>query len=410
MPNERPILTVTQLNEYVKGIIDSDKVLAGLSVKGEISNFTAHKTGHLYFTIKDESSLIRAVMFRSAAAKLRFAPENGLKIIATGRVSAFVRDGSYQVYVDSLQPDGVGELTVAYEQLKKKLQAEGLFDPAKKKKIPRYPSRVGVITSPTGAAVRDIVNVLSRRFPYAKMVLYPSLVQGAEAAPQLIAGLRYFNETRSADVIIIGRGGGSIEDLWAFNSEELAREVYASEIPVISAVGHEIDFTICDFVADLRAPTPSAAAEMAVPETRELIRKINNVVGHMQVLLDRGVKLRRQNLAALADRPVFNQPMLLLDGPRMTLISDTQRIVRAMEKLTEEKKRSFAANAAKLEALSPMAVLLRGYSAAFTEKGKLIRSVEDANVGDKLALSVSDGTIYTEVIGKETKNHGNLSE
>ncbi len=409
MPAERPILTVTQLNEYVKGIIDSDHVLNGLSVKGEISNFTAHKTGHLYFTIKDESSLIRAVMFRSAAAKLRFAPENGLKIIASGRVSAFVRDGSYQVYVDSLQPDGVGELTVAYEQLKKKLQAEGLFDPAKKKKIPRYPARVGVITSPTGAAVRDIVNVLSRRFPYAKMVLYPTLVQGAEAAPQLISGLRYFNETRSADVIIIGRGGGSIEDLWAFNSEELAREVYASEIPVISAVGHEIDFTICDFVADLRAPTPSAAAELAVPETRELIRKINNVVGHMQVLLDRGVKLRRQNLMALADRPVFNQPMMLLDGPRMMLISDTQRIVRAMEKLTEEKKRAFAANAAKLEALSPMAVLLRGYSAAFTEKGKLIHSVEEANIGDKIALSVSDGTIYTEVIGKETKNHGNLS-
>ena len=363
----------------------------------------------MYFTIKDESSLIRAVMFRSAAAKLRFAPENGLKIIASGRVSAFVRDGSYQVYVDSLQPDGVGELTIAYEQLKKKLQAEGLFDPAKKKKIPRYPSRVGVITSPTGAAVRDIVNVLSRRFPYAKMVLYPTLVQGAEAAPQLISGLRYFNDTRSADVIIIGRGGGSIEDLWAFNSEELAREVYASEIPVISAVGHEIDFTICDFVADLRAPTPSAAAELAVPETRELIRKINNVVGHMQVLLDRGVKLRRQNLESLADRPVFNQPMLLLDGPRMELITSTQRIVRAMEKITEEKKRSFAANAAKLEALSPMAVLLRGYSAAFTEKGKLIHSVEDAAVGDKIALSVSDGTIYTEVIGKETKDHGNLS-
>ena len=409
MATERPILTVTQLNEYVKGIIDSDHVLSGLSVKGEISNFTAHKTGHLYFTIKDESSLIRAVMFRSAAAKLRFAPENGLKIIASGRVSAFVRDGSYQVYVDSLQPDGVGELTIAYEQLKKKLQAEGLFDPAKKKKIPRYPARVGVITSPTGAAVRDIVNVLSRRFPYAKMLLYPTLVQGAEAAPQLISGLRYFNETRSADVIIIGRGGGSAEDLWAFNDETLARAIAACSIPVISAVGHESDFTICDFVADLRAPTPSAAAELAVPETRELIRKIQNVVGHMQVLLDRGVKLRRQNLTALADRPVFNQPMLLLDGPRMALITDTQRIVRAMERLTEEKKRIFAANAAKLEALSPMAVLLRGYSAAFTQGGKLISSVEDAAVGDKIALSVSDGTIYTEVIGKETKNHGNLS-
>ncbi len=410
MENQRPILTVTQLNEYVKGIIDRDQVLAGLSVKGEISNFTAHKTGHLYFTIKDESSLIRAVMFRSAASKLRFAPENGLKIIASGRVSAFVRDGSYQVYVDALQPDGVGELTVAYEQLKKKLQAEGLFDPAHKQKIPRYPARVGVITSPTGAAVRDIVNVLSRRFPYAKMVLYPTLVQGEEAAPQLIAGLRYFNQTKSADVVIIGRGGGSIEDLWAFNSEALAREVYASQIPVISAVGHEIDFTICDFVADLRAPTPSAAAELAVPETRELIRKIHNVVGHMQVLLDRGLKLRRQNLQALSDRPIFNQPMRLLDGPRMALLTDTQRLTRAMEKQIEENKRRFAADAAKLEALSPMAVLLRGYSAAFNEKGRLIRSVEDAEVGDKLALSVSDGTVYTQVIGKERKDHGNLPQ
>lgn len=407
MAGERPILTVTQLNEYVKGIIDSDKVLAGLSVKGEISNFTAHKTGHLYFTIKDENSLIRAVMFRSAASKLRFAPENGLKIIATGRVSAFVRDGSYQVYVESLQPDGVGELTIAYEQLKKKLQAEGLFDPAKKKRIPRYPTRVGVITSPTGAAVRDIVNVLTRRFPYAKMVLYPSLVQGEDAAPQLIAGLRYFNETHSADVIIIGRGGGSIEDLWAFNSEELARAVAASQIPVISAVGHEIDFTICDFAADLRAPTPSAAAELAVPETRELVRKIQNVVGHMQVLLDRGIKLRRQNLTALSDRPVFTQPLRLLDGPRMTLINDTQRITRSMERLTEEKKRRFAADAAKLEALSPMAVLLRGYSAAFKEAGGLVQSVEDVDTGDRIALSVSDGTIYTEVLGKEIKQHGN---
>ncbi len=410
MPNERPVLTVTQLNEYVKGIIDQDRVLNGLTVKGEISNFTAHKSGHLYFSLKDEGSRIQAVMFRSAAAKLRFAPENGLKIIATGRVSAFVRDGSYQVYVDSLQPDGVGELTVAYEQLKKKLQAEGLFDPARKRKIPRYPARVGVITSPTGAAVRDIVNVLSRRFPYAKMVLYPTLVQGEEAAPQLIGGLRYFNQTRSADVIIIGRGGGSIEDLWAFNSEALAREIYASEIPVISAVGHEIDFTICDFVADLRAPTPSAAAELAVPETRELIRKINNVVGHMQVLLDRGLKIRRQNLQMLSDRPVFNQPMILLDSPRMALLTDTQRLTRAMEKTAEANKRRFAASAAKLEALSPMAVLLRGYSAAFADSGRLVRSVEDVEVGQQIALSVSDGTVYTQVTGKERKDHGNLSQ
>ena len=267
MVTDKIILTVTQLNEYIKSKIDSDKTLQNIWIKGEISNFVHHKTGHLYFTVKDENSLVRSLMFASSAAKLPFKPENGMKVILHGRVASYIRDGIYNFYADSMEPDGIGALYIAYEQLKKRLEAEGLFRTENKKPLPKIPSRVGVITSPTGAAVRDIIHVISRRFPFAKIIVYPALVQGEGAPPQLIAGLRYFNESHSADVIILGRGGGSIEDLWAFNNEQLAREVAASRIPVISAVGHETDFTICDFVADRRAPTPSAAAEIAVPET-----------------------------------------------------------------------------------------------------------------------------------------------
>lgn len=407
MAQDLPILTVSQLNEYVKNLIDGDRVLGGLYIKGEISNFTAHKTGHLYFSIKDEGALLRAVMFRSAAAKLKFAPENGLKIIARGRISAFVRDGTYQLYVEAIQPDGVGALTVAYEQLKRKLAAEGLFDESRKKPLPKIPTRIGVITSPTGAAVRDIINILSRRFPYAKMVLYPALVQGEGAAEQLVAGVEYFNRTASADVLIIGRGGGSMEDLWAFNDERLARTVAASQIPVISAVGHEIDFTICDFVADRRAPTPSAAAEIAVPETGELMRKVNNIVGRMEVLLDRGIKLRRQTLEHLSDSRVFRNPTCLLDERRMTLLSNSERMQHAMQITVQQKQNRFASTASKLDALNPMSVLLRGYSAVFGEGQKLIKSVKDADIGDTLTLRTADGAIYTKVTGKEANNEHN---
>ena len=264
-------VSVTQLNEFVKALIDGSDCLSNLYVKGEISNFKNHYgTGHYYFTLKDDGGLIRAVMFRSSAAKLKFMPENGMKVVVHGRVSAFVRDGQYQLYADSMEPDGVGALYIAYEQLKKRLESEGLFAPERKRPLPKIPTRVGIITSATGAAVRDMIHVAGRRFPFAKLILYPSLVQGPGASAQLIEGVKYFNRTASVDVIIIGRGGGSIEDLWAFNDEQLARTVAASQIPVISAVGHETDFTICDFVADRRAPTPSAAAEIALPETAEL--------------------------------------------------------------------------------------------------------------------------------------------
>ncbi len=401
MAQDLPVLTVSQLNEYIKSLLDDDRVLGGLYIKGEISNFTAHKTGHLYFSIKDEGALLKAVMFRSAASKLKFAPENGLKIIAKGRISAFVRDGTYQLYVDSIQPDGVGALTVAYEQLKRKLAAEGLFDESRKKPLPKIPTRIGVITSPTGAAVRDIINILTRRFPYAKMILYPALVQGEGAAEQLIAGVEYFNRTASADVLIIGRGGGSMEDLWAFNDERLARTVAASRIPIISAVGHEIDFTICDFVADRRAPTPSAAAELAVPETGELMRKVSNIVGRMEVLLDKGIKLRRQSLSHLAESRVFRNPACLLDERRMLLLSDSERLQHAIRLTAQRKENQFASLASKLDALNPMSVLLRGYSAVFGEGQKLVKSVTDTEIGDRLTLRTADGAVYTKVTGKE---------
>ena len=391
-------LTVTQLNEYIKAKIDADGFLSRVIVKGEISNFTNHyKTGHFYFTVKDEGSLIKAVMFRSAASKLNFVPENGMKVLVRGRVSAFVRDGQYQLYCDGMEPDGIGALYFAFEQLKKKLAAEGLFDEARKKPLPKIPTRIGVITSPTGAAIRDIINILGRRFPYAKVILYPALVQGAEAAPSLIAGMQYFNAQRNVDVIIIGRGGGSIEDLWAFNSEELARTVAASVIPTISAVGHETDFTICDFVADRRAPTPSAAAELAVPETHELMRKIDNIIGRMSLLISKRIENGRQILNFYSTQGVFAHPERMFEERKMQLLMLGQRLDGAVgAKLTKERYR-LSERTAKLEALSPLGILSRGYSVASDKSGKVIASVNDTKAGEHFSLRVKDGTVQATV-------------
>lgn len=399
-------LTVTQLNEYIKALIDSDKTISNIYVKGEISNFTHHKTGHLYFTLKDENSNLKAVMFAREASRLAFEPENGLKVTAHGRISAFVRDGSYQIYVGSMEPDGVGALTLAFEQLKKKLAAEGLFDRSKKKPIPKIPSRVGVITSPTGAAVRDIINIAGRRFPHAELVIYPSLVQGSDAPAQLISGIEYFNRTSSVDLIIIGRGGGSIEDLWAFNDEGLARAIYASRLPVISAVGHEIDFTISDFVADLRAPTPSAAAELALPDTAELVRKVNNITTHMQTLLSKQISLKRQRLDALSGAKVITDPLSMLDQKKMALVSDTQRLYSSARYISTKSRAALSENTAKLEALSPLSVFSRGYAAVLTDKGTLVKKIDDVELGDKLAIRTGDGKIYGEVTGKESLTNG----
>lgn len=383
-------------------IIDNDELLVSVCVRGEISNFTNHyKTGHFYMTLKDEASLIKAVMFRGNASKLKFLPENGMKVIVTGRVSAYIRDGQYQIYIDSMEPDGIGALYIAYEQLKKKLAAEGLFDREKKKPLPKIPTRIGIITSPTGAAIRDIINILGRRFPLCRPILYPSLVQGDGASAQIIAGIDYFNEKKNVDVLIVGRGGGSLEDLWAFNDEALCRRVAASDIPIISAVGHETDFTLCDFAASVRAPTPSAAAELAVPESSELKRKINNVNARMELLCEQRIKILKEKLTALSNSRVLTNPMNFIDDRKMALGMTEDKLITRMNTLIERKKSSLVSHAAKLDALNPLSVVARGYSAVFNDEGKLIKSISQTKKGDMVSFMVTDGKISAEVVCAE---------
>lgn len=392
MINENIALSVTELNEYIKKVLDGDKILSSVTVKGEISNFKCHSTGHLYFSLKDEGGVLRSVMFRASASKLPFVPENGMKVTAHGRISSFVRDGQYQLYADSMEPDGVGALYIAYEQLKKRLATEGLFASERKKPLPKIPSRIGIVTSPTGAAIRDMINVTGRRFPYAEIILYPSLVQGPDAPAELISGIEYFNKNSAADVIIIGRGGGSIEDLWAFNDERLARIIAASTIPIISAVGHETDFTICDFVADRRAPTPSAAAELAVPDTRELKNKFINVIKHEAASVDRIVSRRRERLSYLAASRVLTMPQAMIDDRRMMTVMLTERLTSAEQGELSRAKLRLGVTVGKLDALDPLAVISRGYSAVYSDDGKLVGSVSKLNVGERIELKMSDGT------------------
>ncbi len=402
---ERKILTVTQINEYVKLLLDRDPILGAIYVKGEISNFVDHRTGHYYFTLKDEGGALRSVMFKSSNAKLKFLPENGMKVIVHGRISGFVRGGDYQLYADDMEPDGIGSLYIQYEQLKKKLEAEGLFAASRKKPLPKIPGRVGIITSPTGAAIRDMINVTGRRFPFAELVLYPSLVQGDGAPAQLIAGIEYMNRNSAADVIIIGRGGGSIEDLWAFNDEALARTVAASKIPIISAVGHETDFTICDFVADKRAPTPSAAAELAVPETEELKRKFANVIGRMELSLTKQNEALRRRLDAAAKSRALTHPEHFIDDKRMQLLAASERLDFVFSRTFERKQQTFARITAKLESLNPMAVISRGYSAVFKADGTLVKSIKQLKKGDLFSLRTSDGDITGEVVSTQERSN-----
>ncbi|MBQ3865700.1 MAG: exodeoxyribonuclease VII large subunit [Clostridia bacterium] len=390
-------ITVTQLNEYVKNKIDGDPLLANVVVKGEISNFTNHRTGHFYLSLKDEGSVIRAVMFQGYNKKLNFLPENGMKVIATGRVSAYVKSGEYQLYITDLAPDGVGALYLAFEQLKKRLEAEGLFRQDRKRPLPKYPAEVGVITSPTGAAVRDMINVSGRRFPLAKLLLYPSLVQGDGAPAQLIAGLKYFNEVRPVDVIIIGRGGGSLEELWAFNDEGLARAIAASRIPVISAVGHETDFSISDFAADLRAPTPSAAAEVALPETGDVKRRLHNVIDHMSLTAENRIHALRARVEALAKTRQLSSMDNLIDDRRMALANLDRDMLYALERRLEDRKAALARSAAALNALSPLAVMGRGYSALFDPAGKAVNSAKALHPGDRVSVRLTDGQALAEI-------------
>ncbi len=384
-------ISVSQLNEHIKSLLEGTPTLRQVYLRGEISNFTNHRSGHLYFSLKDEGGLIRAVMFRGSASRLAFLPENGMKVLARGSVSLFVRDGSYQLYVNEMEPDGIGALYLAFEKLKKKLAAEGLFDESRKKKLPRIPSRIGVITSPTGAAVRDIINILGRRFPHAEVVLYPALVQGSEAPATLIAGLRYFNEKKDVDVILLGRGGGSIEDLWAFNDEALARTVAASSLPVISAVGHETDFTICDFVADRRAPTPSAAAELAVPDTLELMGKFQNINKHTRLLLAGQIERGRGAVLNLARHRALTDPASLLNERRMLVEHLGDKATRSLENRLLQLRARFAKEAGKLDALSPLAILKRGYTVTTKKGGGVLRQMADIACGESVTLRFSDG-------------------
>lgn len=394
---EKTVLTVSQLNGYVKMLIDGNRFFSNLYIRGEISNFTNHyRTGHFYLTLKDEKSLVKAVMFQSSASRLKFMPENGMKVIVHGRLAVFERDGQYQLYLDDMQPDGLGALHVAFEQLKQKLQAEGLFDPAHKLPLPKRPMRVGVITSPTGAAVRDIINVTGRRFPLAEIRLYPVLVQGDGAPAQLCRALDYFESTRGADVLIIGRGGGSLEELWAFNSEELARKIYAMTIPVISAVGHETDFTIADFVADLRAPTPSAAAELCVPSTAELKQQLDNLLNRFAGLELQGLERRESHLRHLKERLDRLSPDRVLDDRRMNCEYLLRRIEGEMKLRLSAAERRFAEAGAVLEALSPLKTLARGYSIVQGERG-VVNELSKLREGETVCLWFQDGQAEAQV-------------
>ena len=368
------VISVSQLNRYVKSLLEGDPHLTGVYVGGEISNFTNHvRSGHFYLTLKDEGAVVKAVMFRAFASKVPFTPENGMKVIVKARVSLYDKDGSYQLYIEEMQPDGVGALQVAYEQLKAKLAAEGLFDERRKRPLPSYPSLVGVITSPTGAAVRDILNILGRRYPYAAVLFAPVLVQGEGAPAQLIDALNRFAALRQAgskytpDVLIIGRGGGSIEELWAFNDENVARAVAASPIPVISAVGHETDFTICDFAADLRAPTPSAAAELAVPDTRQLLGRLTQLQARLMQAADARIRQESRRLENLAARRCLKTPLFYVEERSMRLDYTAKAFARSAGICIAKAERRLAGAAGKLDALSPLKVMSRGYAIPVTD-------------------------------------------
>ena len=395
------VLSVTQLNEYIRSQMDADALLAGVAVKGEISNYKMYPSGHHYFTLKDEGGALKCVMFKGNALRLRFRPENGMKVIAMGRVSVFPRDGAYQLYCTAMAMDGIGDLYAAFEQLKAKLAAQGLFDPAHKKPIPKYPGRIGIVTSSAGAAVHDMLRILRKRYPLSKVFLLPVRVQGAEAPPEIAAAIRYANHFRLADLLIVGRGGGSIEDLWAFNDERVAYAIYESGIPVISAVGHEPDVTISDFVADLRAATPSNAAELAVPDQDALRQQLDSISGSMISLLTRQLRAARQHLNVLSAAPALVSPTGYLDQKRQKLEMLRSRLAAGQTQSLERRKRRFVELTAKLDAMSPLKVLTRGYAMAQDERGQVIRSVTQVSAGDRLTVRLSDGSIDATVTDRK---------
>ena len=400
MSAERQIYTVSQVNGYLKELIDRDGFLSGVFVRGEISNYKTYPSGHHYFSMKDEGGAIRCVMFRREASHLRFRPENGMKVIAFGRVAVFPRDGQYQLYCAELSPDGVGDLHVAFEQCKEKLFREGLFDPVHKKALPRYPERIVLVTSPVGAAVRDMLRILKARWPMAAVLLLPVRVQGTEAAREIAGAIRYASAHRLADVLITGRGGGSMEDLWCFNDEGVARAIYDCDIPVISAVGHEPDVTIADFVADLRAATPSNAAELAVPDRNEVAAELVHRGQRMAALLEGKLDRGRRDLARMEACRALRDPMAAIQDKRMLLDYQSRRMAHGLTGAMAGKRERFARLAASLDALSPLKVLGRGYSLARTGTGEVLSSVDQVRPEDTFTLRLSDGTLDCRVEGK----------
>ena len=395
MPQQ--VLSITQVNEYIRALVDRDALLSGVAVKGEISNYKVYPSGHHYFTLKDEGAALKCVMFRAQAMRLRFRPENGMKIIAMGKIAVYPRDGAYQLYCSTMAMDGVGDLHAAFEQLKAKLASQGMFAPEHKKLLPRYPKTIGIITSEAGAAIHDMLRILRKRYPLVRVRLLPVRVQGAEAPGEIAAAIRYANHYRIADLLIVGRGGGSIEDLWAFNDELVARAIYDSQIPVISAVGHEPDVTISDFVADLRAATPSNAAELAVPDQNALRQNIDAMSAAMVTALQRQIKTYRRQLTVLSESAALQSPTQYYLQRRMALEHLKSRLVSMQLQSISNRKQRYVGLTAKLDAMSPLKVLSRGFAMVQMEDGTLVQSVNQVNDGKMLSITVSDGTIHAAV-------------
>ena len=395
------VLTITQLNEYIRGKMDADALLNQVAVSGEISNYKMYPSGHHYFTLKDEGGALKCVMFKGNAMRLRFRPENGMKVIAMGKVTVYPRDGAYQLYCTAMAMDGVGDLYAAFEQLKKKLAAQGLFDPAHKQPLPKYPGTIGIVTSSAGAAVHDMLRILRKRYPLTQVKLLPVRVQGVEAPGEIAAAIRYANYYKLADLLIVGRGGGSIEDLWAFNDEIVAHAIYESKIPVISAVGHEPDVTISDYVADLRAATPSNAAELAVPDEDALRQNLDSMSAAMATALSRQIKAARQHLNVLSSSPALRSPTGYMEQKAKNLELLKNRMVSAQNQQIHRSNQRYIAAVSKLDAMSPLKVLTRGYSMAQTEDGEVVRSIHQVERGQRLTISLSDGKLSATVMDKK---------
>ncbi len=404
----RRIFSVGELTGYLKALLDSDRNLRSIWVRGEISNYKHHSSGHIYFTLKDETSTIKAVMFRSKASQLAFRPEHGMRVVARGYVTIFPRDGQYQLYVEELEPDGLGSLHLAFEQLKKRLEAEGLFDVNLKKSLPPFPRRLGIVTSPTGAAVQDMLNIIRRRYPKVHIILVPVAVQGEEAPGQIAQAVRMLNvPSMAVDVIIVGRGGGSLEELWAFNTEAVARAIFASHIPVVSAVGHETDFTIADFVADLRAPTPSAAAELVVPDEKELSRHLDSLGQRLLQGLKHQLHVKQKRLELCLQRGVLTRPKDRLFQLSQHVDSLERELTMRAEKALQGKQGLLAALAGQLQALSPLATLSRGYTLTlYSDDRRRVTGVEEVRVGQGLTTLLADGEVDCTVTEVRRKDRG----